>query len=619
MNSLPVYQLISKKSDVETATWLEKYGGDEYKWLGTLIYDGQVYDHITYRARGGVWRYAMGKNMWKFNFNRGHRFQARDNYGKKYDTKWDKLNFSACIQQGSFGQRGEQGMFEAISFKLFNLAGVPTSNSNWLHFRIIDEQYEDGTRNASHSPLTSSGTQYDGDFWGLYMTIEQMDGRFLDEHDLPDGNLYKMDGAYEDGAKLNNQGPTGVTDKSAIFAFRSNYNSAYSANMWGSIVNLDAYYGLYAIYNAVHHGDITSKNHFFYQNPEPTTNEWGTNNLWWQLVWDVDLTWTCYYGGMSDPFSRSGVLNQPYINVACRNRVREIVDLLFNPEQTNQLIDDFAAIIDNPDSGLSIVDADRTMWDYHWAVGNGAYPRYLNRQASSKAGQGRFYEEAGQRGYAKSFEGMVQVMKDFVVERQSHMNSISRDSAIPRTPTVTATCPPTFPINSLTFETSPFSDPQGSGTFAATKWRIAEVAPGSQVAVQNDRIVLIDEGAEWKYFKGTQEPSRAQGSWWRHIGFDDSSWLSGNTPIGYGETFIATNLSDMRGGYSTVYLRKKFEVTDLDAVENVILEAMYDDGINVWINSVHVASGNTPSAEMPFDSTVSNRSENHGFTAFLFP
>ncbi len=480
MNSLPVYHLISKNSDIETCTWFEKYSGSDYKWYGTLVYDGTVYDHIRYRPRGGVWRFAMGKNMWKFNFNRGHRFQARDDYGKKYKTKWDKLNFSACIQQGSFGQRGEHGMFEALSNKLFNLAGVPTSKTNWVHFRIIDEPYEDGTLNAAHPPLTSGGTQYDGDFWGVYMTLEQLDGRFLDEHDLPDGNLYKMDGAYEDGAKLNNQGPTGVTDKSDVFAFRSNYNSAYSANRWGSIINLDAYYGLYAIYNAVHHGDITSKNHFFYQNPEPTTNEWGTNNLWWQLVWDVDLTWTCYYGGMSDPFSRSRVLNYPDINVACRNRVREIVDLLFNPEQTNQLIDDYAAIIDNPDGGLSIVDADRAMWDYHWAVGNGAYPRYLNRQASSKAGHGRFYQEAVDRGYQRDFAGMVQVMKDFVVERGSHMNSISSDSAIPRTPTVTATSPPAFPISSLTFETSPFSDPQGSHTFAAMKWRIAEVAEGSE-------------------------------------------------------------------------------------------------------------------------------------------
>jgi hypothetical protein len=451
------------------------------------------------------------------------------------------------------------------------------------------------------------------------MTIEQMDGRFLDEHDLPDGNLYKMDGAYPNGLKLNNQGPTGVTDNSDVVSFRSGYQSYSSADWWGSNVNLEAYYGLYAIYNAVHHGDITSKNHFFYQNPEPTTNEWGTNNLWWQFVWDVDLTWTCYYGSMSDPFSRSGVLNHAEINVACRNRVREIVDLLFNPDQTNQLIDEFAAVIDDPDGGPSIVDADRAMWDYHWAVGDGAYPRYLDQQASFKAGQGRFYEEAGQRGYTRSFEGMVQVMKDFVVERQSYMNSISNDSAIPRTPTVTATCPPTFPINSLTFETSPFSDPQGGNTFAATKWRIAEVAAGSQVAAQTDGIILIDEGEQWKYFKGTREPSPMQISLWRQINFNDSGWHGGIAPIGYGETFIATNLNDMRGGYSTVYFRKEFEVTDLDAIDKLVLEAKYDDGINIWINGVHVVSGNTSSAELPFDAIVDNRSENHGFTAYQLP
>ena len=108
MRSLPVYHLISKKADVEDCTWLSKDGSDLFRWWGTLVYDGEVYDHIRYRMRGGVWRYSMGKNMFKFDFNRGHYFQARDDYGNKYATKWNRLNFSACIQQGSFGQRGSR-------------------------------------------------------------------------------------------------------------------------------------------------------------------------------------------------------------------------------------------------------------------------------------------------------------------------------------------------------------------------------------------------------------------------------------------------------------------------------------------------------------------------------
>lgn len=622
MRSLPVYHLISKKSDVEDCTWFDHYAGSDYRWYGTLVYDGDVYDHIRYRPRGGVWRFAMGKNMWKFNFNRGHRFQARDDHGRKYTTKWDKLNFSACIQQGSFGQRGEHGMFEALSNKLFNMAGVPTSKTNWVHFRIIDETYEDGTMNAAHRPLTSRGTQYDGDFWGVYMTLEQMDGRFLDEHGLPDGNLYKMDGAYPDGCKKNNQGPFGVTDKSDVLSFRSDYSSGPSANTWGSLVNLDAYYGHYAIYNAVHHGDITSKNHYFYQNPEPTTNEWGTNNLWWQLVWDVDLTWTCYYGGMSDPFSRSGVLGHSRIDIACRNRVREIVDLLFNSDQTDQLIDEFAAVINDPEGGPSIVDADRAMWDYHWVMGNSAYPQYLNRDASFKAGQGRFYEEAAQRGYDRSFEGMVQVMKDFVVERQGRMDSISRDSSIPRTPTITATCPSTYPINALTFETSAFSDPQGSNSFAAMEWRIAEVNPGSQVNSANEGIVLIPDGAEWKYVKGTEQPSPRNRTAWREFDFDDGHWPQGSTPIGWGEpsSFLATTLTGMQYQHSSFYVRKKFTVDDISKIDSLRLDAVYDDGFNVWINDRFVLQENMPSEYVPYNGLASGaHSSEKSWFSFTLP
>jgi len=616
MRSIPVYHLISKKSDVEACTWFEQYGGSDYKWYGTLVYEDQVYDHIRYRARGGVWRYAMGKNMWKFNFNRGHRFQGRDDYGNKYDTKWDKLNFSACIQQGYFGQRGEQGMFEALTNRLFNMAGVPASKTNWVHFRIIDEPYEDGTLNAAHPPLTSSGTQYDGDFWGLYMTLEQMDGRFLDEHGLPDGNLYKMDQAYPDGCKLNNQGPTGVTDKSDVLNFRATYQSSPGAEWWGQNVNLESYYSYRAIYHATHHGDITSKNHFFYLNPEPTTNDWGTNNLWWQLPWDVDLTWTTYYGSMSDPFSRSNVLSHEVISIAAANRVREICDLLFNPEQMNQLIDELAGIISDPEGGLSIVDADRAMWDYHWVMTDAACSAgYRNRCGSNRAGQDRFYKEAEERGYERSFAGMVQVMKDFVVERQSHMRSLCSDSAIPDTPVVRATCPPTFPINALTFETTAFSDPQGSGSFAAMEWRIAEVAAGSQATPPDEGIVLISEGTQWKYFKGTAEPS-AQGLW-RQLNFNDSSWLQGEMPIGYGEGFIATVLGDMRGGYTTVYLRKKFDVSNLDDIETLVLEVMYDDGVNVWINENHVCGANVSAAELPYNATANSAIENHNFVRFV--
>ncbi|MBN1360467.1 MAG: lamin tail domain-containing protein [Sedimentisphaerales bacterium] len=575
MQSLPVYHLLSKKGDVEACTWREQYGGSDYKWQGTLVYDGEVYDHIRYRARGGVWRYAMGKNMWKFDFNRGHSFQARDDYGRPYDTKWDKINFSACIQQGNYLHRGEQGMFEAAAFKLFNLMGCEASNTSWVHFRIIDEADEFGP------------TQYDGDFWGLYMNLEQMDGRFLDEHGLPDGNLYKIEGY---SGELNNQGPTGATDRSDLNQFMNGYRSRPQEQWWRDNVNLDGYFGYRCVVEGVHHGDIGyGKNWFFYLNPE--TNKWS------MLPWDVDLTWANnMYGNGEDDFKSSGaIFSRPNINIEYQNRLREFHDLLYNADQAYQMLDDLADIIDPPGPGPSFVDADRAMWDYNPIMSSG----YIN---SSKAGQGRFYQQAPTR----DFRGMVQIMKDYIVSNNRAFDTYSEDPAAPQTPTVTPTGPEGYPANALTFTTTSFSDPQGAGTFAAMKWRIAEVRPGSQAIEPSpggaSGYVFVPEGSPWRYFKGLSEPS-APGVW-RQRSFNDSAWLTGVAPIGYGESFIATTLGDMRYAYTSIYLRKTFNATGLNAFDRLLLTLKYDDGVDVWINGTLVFQDNVPGTELPYDATA---------------
>jgi hypothetical protein len=495
-------------------------------------------------------------------------------------------------------------MFEALSNRLFNLLGAPASKTHYIHFRVIDEPHEDGLLNAAHLPLTTGGTQYDGDFWGLYLVLEQMDGRFLKEHALPDGNLYKMDGGnYE----TNNQGPTQPSDQSDLHWFLGSYRGGNEL-WWRQHVNLESYYGYYAAYQAVHHGDITSKNWFLYHHPH--------TDRWWQLPWDVDLTWTTYYGSNdpSDPFSRAGVFNHNAIDVEKKNRVRETLDLLFNPDQMNQLIDEYAAIINDPAGGLSIVDADRAMWDYHWVVGEGAYPKYLNRNASFKAGQGRFYAEAQQRGYDRSFEGMVQVMKDYVIERIGHLERKASDGAIPATPIIAYAGPPEHPTNALTFQTSAFSDPQGANTFGSMQWRIAEVTAGSQVIRPPgvSGFVIVPDGATWRYRKGRSEPSTIAGAW-RKPYYDDSDWTLGEAPIGYGESFIATSLGDMRNGYSTVYLRKSFGVADLDAFDRLILEVKYDDGLIVWINGQFAYLDNVADDELPHTATAESAIENTSF------
>jgi hypothetical protein len=113
----------------------------------------------------------------------------------------------------------------------------------------------------------------------------------------------------------------------------------------------------------------------------------------------------------------------------------------------------------------------------------------------------------------------------------------------------------------------------------------------SSGALDSDQT-FVSAASQWRYFKGTEEPS-APGTW-REIGFDDSGWLLGTASIGYGDGHVITNLADMQGGYTSVYFRKEFSVNEVNAVNALLFEAQYDDGINVWINGTNVVSDNVP-------------------------
>ena len=76
---------------------------------------------------------------------------------------------------------------------------------------------------------------------------------------------------------------------------------------------------------------------------------------------------------------------------------------------------------------------------------------------------------------------------------------------------------------------------------------------------------LVSAGARWSFFKGESEPSTPREAW-RAIDFNDSAWDSGLASLGYGEGVVRTELDDMRGNYSTLYLRREFSIEEASAV-----------------------------------------------------
>ena len=101
----------------------------------------------------------------------------------------------------------------------------------------------------------------------------------------------------------------------------------------------------------------------------------------------------------------------------------------------------------------------------------------------------------------------------------------------------------------------------------------------------------VQAQAAWRYRKGTAEVS-APGSAWRRAGFDDSAWAQGAGPFGYGDGPYGTELTDMRAGYTCLFLRRTFDVQEPAAVEELRLDLFYDDGFVVWINGQELGRQN---------------------------
>jgi hypothetical protein len=102
---------------------------------------------------------------------------------------------------------------------------------------------------------------------------------------------------------------------------------------------------------------------------------------------------------------------------------------------------------------------------------------------------------------------------------------------------------------------------------------------------------------------------------WRDLGFDDSSWLSGPTGIGYGDGDDATVLRDMRGKYTTVFMRRTFDLADASAVKALELAVRYDDGFAAFVNGTRVAASGADRG-IGHRSTASRNHEAGGFETF---
>src|SRR5437773_6714089 len=113
-------------------------------------------------------------------------------------------------------------------------------------------------------------------------------------------------------------------------------------------------------------------------------------------------------------------------------------------------------------------------------------------------------------------------------------------------------------------------------------------------------VPLVNHGDAWRYHKGTNTPAV---DWKTSPDASlDATWLTGNGGFGFAgnapeTTNCQTLLLDMANTYTTLYMRRQFEITNAVAADpHLMLRMDWDDGFIAWLDGNYLTSFNVNGA-----------------------
>ena len=122
---------------------------------------------------------------------------------------------------------------------------------------------------------------------------------------------------------------------------------------------------------------------------------------------------------------------------------------------------------------------------------------------------------------------------------------------------------------------------------------LAVSAPSAQY------VRLVGDGEPLAWLPGTGEPPGT----WTNTDFDDSSWQRGIPPLGFGGHAVATLAEGMPGAYTSLYVRRVFELPDTvgspPTVNRLWLTVDATDSFVAYLNGVEIARRGRGAAGSP--------------------
>jgi len=128
--------------------------------------------------------------------------------------------------------------------------------------------------------------------------------------------------------------------------------------------------------------------------------------------------------------------------------------------------------------------------------------------------------------------------------------------------------------------------------------------------------ITFNTQSSYRYLKGIDAAGLESN--WFDPGFDDSMWSAEMAPFRFGDGVGGTELVDMQGNYSTLYLRSSFSASEVDLLDMLTIGVNWDDGFIIWINGKQVLSQQAP-ASVSYDALASDLHESGQPEIFSFP
>jgi CotH kinase protein len=426
LNTMPTMHLLAKADDVAKSQW----DGNHYKekFQGTVVYRGEVYDHVQFNNRGQGSTYASGKNKWGVKFLDSKKIKLIDQDGVAWPHDCDSLNLNPGGSTPHLPiHRGITGLDEVLSMKAYRLAGVPAPSVMWMQWRVVTGAEEMNAKD-----------QYVGDLWGLYVVVAEMEPKQLSATGLPDGLTVSAQSGLKHTPKT--MMAADKTWEGFINSVRSNPKETW----WTENLDLKAYSGFHAMNRLLGNVDLRPDgNHGYYRAPD---------GHWSPIPWDNDMMFVPrhHQPGYIDAIA---CLNHEKFQIEYRNRARDILDLYVADRsptggQLAQQIADMTKAIQPKDYKVDWAMLDAAVWDQN---------PHMNQKGSYfvKTATGDHFGGRWSRTLATNdFDGFRKYILDFCTDsRKSHkyapndgdpvgygwgyLNHEAKDDKIPAKPTVT--------------------------------------------------------------------------------------------------------------------------------------------------------------------------------------